>query len=104
MTRNLNVGNASDLISSNFLQLRREDYRSLTGKNHLNDKIIDEYLHLIAKRSEQSKHKSVYAITAHAYIGLDLAFDKNYGKLDYVLYCRGLTAPSTQWSSSRRDS
>ena len=22
----------------------------------------------------------------------------------YVLYCRGLTAPSTQWSSSRRDS
>ena len=40
-------GEPDDILSNNYLEMRRRDYRSLEGKNYLNDKIIDEYLQLI---------------------------------------------------------
>ena len=69
VTRNLDTGDENDRISLNgFLELRRRDYRSLTGVNHINDKIVDEYLHLIQERSRRVKSlPTVYAMPVHAY-------------------------------------
>ena len=80
VTRNLNTGDADDRISMNgFLELKRRDYRSLTGVNHLNDKIVDEYLHLIQERSRKVQNlPSVYAMPVHAYTGLDEDFERNF--------------------------
>ena len=58
IARNLNSGISSDILSNNgFLALSRQDFRTLTGKNHINDKIIDEYLHLIQRRSQLPGNK-----------------------------------------------
>ena len=82
VTVNLNSGNPDDLISKNFLELKRRDYRSLTGRNELNDKVIDEYLHLIQERSKKPGLPTVYAMTTHAYTWLDLDFSKNFDKVE----------------------
>ena len=74
ITRNLNMGHKDDIISFNgHLQLTRKDYRSLTGKNHINDKIVDEYLHLI-----QVRNMSVYSMPVYAYTWLNEDFEKNF--------------------------
>ena len=78
--RNLNVGNPKDIISEGFITLRRRDYRTLTGTNHLNDQIINQYLHLVQERSRQPGLQKVYALSTHAYTGLDLNFEHNYKK------------------------
>ena len=80
LTKNLNTGEPDDIISLNgFLELRRRDYRSLTGVNHLNDKIVDEYLHLIQERSTKVQDlPAVYAMPVHAYTWLDEDFERNF--------------------------
>merc|ERR1712226_1789319 len=80
IARNLNSGISSDILSNNgFLALSRQDFRTLTGKNHINDKIIDEYLHLIQRRSQLPGNKKVVVLPCHAYTWLEENFDRNFG-------------------------
>merc|ERR1712226_850620 len=80
IARNLNSGISSDILSNNgFLALSRQDFRTLTGKNHINDKIIDEYLHLIQRRSQLPGNKKVVVLPCHAYSWLEENFDRNFG-------------------------
>ena len=62
--------------------MRRRDYRSLTGKNLLNDQVINEYLNLIQERSSRPNIPSVYAMTTHAYTWLDEDFSRNFDKVE----------------------
>ena len=50
VTENLNSGDPDDLISKNYLELRRRDYRTLSGKNYVNGQVINEYFHLLQER------------------------------------------------------
>ena len=81
VTEQLNSGNPDDIISKHYLEMRR-DYRSLTGKNFLNYKVIDEYLNLIQERSSRPNIPSVYAMTTHAYTWLDEDFSRNFDKVE----------------------
>ena len=81
LIRNLNTGDLNDIITTHFLPLTRRDYRSLTGKNFVNDGIVDEYLHLIQERNRKQNLQAVYAIPVHAYTGLDLNFEDNINKV-----------------------
>ena len=81
VTEHLNTGDPDDIISHNFLQMRRSDYRTLTGVNHLNDKIIDEYLHLLQEKSKTENSLTVYAMPCHAYTWLDENFSMNFDKV-----------------------
>ena len=82
VTENLNSGQPGDIMSNHYLQMKREDYRTLTGRNQLNDKVIDEYLHLIQERSSSPKLPSVYAMTIHSYTWLDEDFSLNFSKVE----------------------
>ena len=53
LVKNLNSGPEEDILSKHTIQMRRKDYRRLTGTNFLNDKIIDEYLTVIQERNQQ---------------------------------------------------
>ena len=81
LIRNLNTGDLNDIITRHFIPLTRRDYRSLTGKNYVNDGIIDEYLHLIQERNSKQNLQEVYAIPVHAYTGLDLDFEGNFSEV-----------------------
>ena len=81
VTEHLNTGEPDDIISHNFLQMRRRDYRTLTGSNYLNDKVIDEYLHLLQERSKTESLRSVYAMSCHTYTWLDENFSMNFDKV-----------------------
>ena len=51
--RNLiNEGSDEDVLARHGLHLKREDMKTLQGRNYLNDKIIDEYLRLVQQRNE----------------------------------------------------
>ena len=52
LLNNMNVGQPDDVLSTHYLQMKRRDYRSLAGRNYLNDKIIDEYFQLIRQKCE----------------------------------------------------
>ena len=82
VTEQLNSGNPDDIISKHYLEMRRRDYRSLTGKNLLNDQVINEYLNLIQERSSRPNIPSVYAMTTHAYTWLDEDFSRNFDKVE----------------------
>ena len=78
VTENLNSGHPDDLISKNYLEMRRRDYRTLSGTNHLNDKVINEYFHLLQERSKETDLPSVYAMTTHVYTWLNEDYARNY--------------------------
>ena len=80
VTENINTGYQNEILSSNYLQLCRRDYRSLTGINFLNDKVIDEYLHLIQERSKEENLPTICALPVHLYTGLDLNYTLNAEK------------------------
>ena len=50
----LNKGNREDIFSRHYIPMSREDSRSLTGKNWLNDNVINEYFHLISLKKKSS--------------------------------------------------
>ena len=75
--RNLNYGPPDEIISQHFLQMKRRDYRSLAGRNLLNDKIIDEYLQLIRQRNVSDELPKVYPLTTHTYSWLEEDYDRN---------------------------
>ena len=78
MMSTLNRGKPDDILSSNYFQLTRRDYRSLAGNNYLNDKIIDEYLQLVRQRNLIDGLKKVYPLTTHATSWLEENYDRNF--------------------------
>ena len=65
-------GPANVVLSKHGLHLTRGDFRSLADKNYLNDKIIEEYLRLIASRNEDdSQLPTVYSCSVFLYKQLD---------------------------------
>ena len=50
---NIKQGPAKEVLAKHGLHLTRGDFRSLSGRNYLNDKIIEEYLRLVAARNEE---------------------------------------------------
>ena len=51
---NIKQGPAKEVLAKHGLHLTRGDFRSLSGRNYLNDKIIEEYLRLISVRNEEN--------------------------------------------------
>ena len=67
LVRNLNSGPKEDILSKHTIQMRRKDYRRLTGVNFLNDKIIDEYLTLIKERNQQEELPRIYPFPCYVF-------------------------------------
>ena len=66
-------GKGKEVISKHGFGLTRRDYRSLSGTNYLNDRIIDQYLKHIAERNQADPDlPKVYASTTFLYTKLDL--------------------------------
>ena len=64
-------GPGAEVLSRNWMNLTRADYRTIQGKRYLNDKIIDSYIHLIQERSEASSDlPTVYGLTTFFYTQL----------------------------------
>ena len=55
--------------------MKRCDYRSLTGKNYLNDKIIDEYMYLIKERNQDENLPEIGVLPVHVFKLIDQNFD-----------------------------
>ena len=81
MIRNLKEGPPDEILSNNFLQMSRRDYRSLFGRNYLNDKIIDEYLQLIRQRNISDELPKIYPLTTHAFSWLEVDYERNFSKV-----------------------
>ena len=79
LVHNINTGPSSDILSkNNYLEMTRGDYRSLTGRNYLNDKIIDEYIYLIKERNQKENLPSIGFLPVHVFKLLDQDFDTGY--------------------------
>ena len=64
-------GQSKEVLSKHGLHLNRGDYRSLIGRNYLNDKIIDQYLQILQRRSEEETSlPRVHACTTFLYTQL----------------------------------
>ena len=79
MVKGLNSGSPDDIISRH-LEMWRRDYRSLSGKNFLNDKVIDVYMKLISERNTRDGLLKVYPLTTHAYSWLEQDYDLNFAQ------------------------
>ena len=86
MVASLDEGQPNEILSKKYLEMSRRDYRSLAGRNFLNDKIIDEYLYLIMERNQTKEMQRVYPLTTHAYSWLETDYDRNFLKV--VSWCR----------------
>lgn len=65
---NIRQGPAKEVLAKHGLHLTRGDFRSLSGRNYLNDKIIEEYLRLISARNEEdSQLPSVHVCSVFLY-------------------------------------
>ena len=53
LVSSINNGNPQDSLVQHWLSLTKEDFRTLQGKEYINDKIIDSYLRLIQERSQE---------------------------------------------------
>ena len=67
LVNNLNSGPPDDILSKHRIQMRRRDYRTLSGVNFLNDKIIDEYLTLIKERNEKEDLPGIYTFPSYVF-------------------------------------
>ena len=68
LVHNINTGPSNDTLSkNNNLEMKRCDYRSLTGKNYLNDKIIDEYMYLIKERNQKENLPEIGFLPVHLF-------------------------------------
>ena len=75
LVESLNSGPPDDVLSTHTINMRRRDYRTLTGINELNDKIVDEYLTLIKERNQQQRLQSVYTFPCYIFPHLLGNFD-----------------------------
>ena len=72
MRKRIAQGNKEDIMVEHNLCMRKRDMRSLQGVNWLGDKIIDEYLWLIKRRSEANNdYPTMIAMTVFFYKKLD---------------------------------
>ena len=55
--------------------MRRGDYRSLTGNNYVNDKVIDEYMFLIKERNQTENLPDIGVLSVHMFKLLDENFE-----------------------------
>jgi len=67
LVNSLNSGPPDDVLSTHKLNMRRRDYKTLTGKNYLNDKIIDEYMTLIKERHKREGLANIYNFPSYVY-------------------------------------
>ena len=64
-------GEGKEVLSDHGLQLTRDDYRSLRGREYLNDKVIDQYLkHVEERNTDDTSLPKVYASTTFLYTKL----------------------------------
>ena len=77
----LNKGNRDDILTRHYIPMSREDYRSLTGKNWLNDNVINEYLHLINERNKNEKLTKVSTLDSFAFKMLESNFEYGYDRI-----------------------
>ena len=75
LVESLNSGPPDDVLSTHTINMRRTDYRRLTGRNELNDKIVDEYLTLIKERNQREGLQSVYTFPCYIFPHLLGNFD-----------------------------
>ena len=78
LAREIHSGDPDENLSTHTLNMTRRDYRSLSGVNWLNDKIVDEYFTLIRERNEKQNLAKIYTLITHAYKKLDQNFNENY--------------------------
>ena len=69
-SKDINKGKGSEILAKNKLWLRRSDFRSLQGRNYLNDKIIDQYFNLVQERSETDESCKVQVCSTFLYTKL----------------------------------
>ena len=81
MLLRMNTGEPDEILSRHFLEMRRRDYRSLAGRNYLNDKVIDEYFSLIQQRNQCDDLPKVYPLTTHAFSWLDGDYESHFSKV-----------------------
>lgn len=68
VVRDIHRGNANEVIATNLLNLTKGDFRSLSKKNYVNDKIVDDYMSLIQKRNAADERlPDVYTVTVFLY-------------------------------------
>ena len=77
----LNKGNRDDILTRHYIPMSREDYRSLTGKNWLNDNVINEYLHLVNERNKNEKLTKVSTLDSFAFKMLESNFEYGYDRI-----------------------
>ena len=78
LVEQVNSGPPDDIISKHTLEMSRRDYRSLTGKNWMNDKIVDEYFTLIKERNQKDNLAKVSTFSVHAFRKLEQDFEENF--------------------------
>ena len=78
LVEEVNTGPPDDVISKHSIEMTRRDYRSLSGKNWINDKIIDEYFTLIKERNLKNNLAKVTIFSTHAFTKLEQDFDDNF--------------------------
>ena len=75
-------GEGKEVLSDHGLELTRDDYRSLSGREYLNDKVIDQYIkHIEERNTEETSLPKVYASTTFLYTklkerGLDIGIEE----------------------------
>ena len=78
LAKEINSGPKDDILSTHTLNMTRRDYRSLSGVNWLNDKIIDEYFTIIKQRNEKQNLAKISTFITHTYKKLESNFNENY--------------------------
>ena len=64
-------GDMNEVISSGTFTLRRRDYRSLVGRNYVNDLVIEEYFDMIVKRNHEENLSTIGATSVFLYKRFD---------------------------------
>ena len=78
LVEEVNTGPPDDVISKHIIEMTRRDYRSLSGRNWINDKIVDEYFTLIKERNQKNNLSKVSTLSTHAFQKLEQDFDENF--------------------------
>ena len=73
-------GDKREELVNHWLSLNKEDFRSLQGKEYINDKIIDSYMRLIQERSQSNPNlPSTYACSTFLFTKLkSLGVEEGY--------------------------
>ena len=71
LASSISKGNPQEKLAHHWLSLTKEDFRTLQGREYINDKIIDSYLRLIQERSQEcTSLPKAYACTTFLFTKL----------------------------------